>query len=48
MKFFTPDHIDKFGIGEVMRQTLEHLDPKNSQAPIHISFDIDGIDPTIC
>lgn len=32
------------GIGAVMRESLEYLDPKGD-APFHISFDIDGIDP---
>lgn len=29
VKCFTMDHIDKFGIGEVMSQTIQHLDPNN-------------------
>lgn len=40
------DHVDKFGIGEVMRQAIEYLDPKGDN-PFHISFDIDAIDPHI-
>ena len=27
IKSFTMDHIDKYGIGEVMKKTIEHLDP---------------------
>ena len=27
VKCFTMDHVDKFGIGEVMRQSLDYLDP---------------------
>lgn len=27
VKCFTMDHVDKYGIGEVMRQTIDHLDP---------------------
>jgi hypothetical protein len=27
IKCFTPDHIDKFGIGVVMLQAMEYLDP---------------------
>lgn len=38
------DHVDKYGIGEVMRQSIEYLDPQN-QHPFHLSFDVDGIDP---
>lgn len=43
MKAFTPDHIMRYGIGEVMERALEYLDYKNN--PIHVSFDIDGMDP---
>lgn len=40
------DHIDKYGIGQVMNQTINYLDPKN-QHPFHLSFDIDAVDPDI-
>jgi arginase len=33
--------IDRMGIGKVMEETLTHLDGKD----IHLSFDIDAIDP---
>jgi len=29
VKCFTMDHIDKYGIGEVMTQTINYLDPNN-------------------
>jgi arginase family enzyme len=29
IKCFTMDHIDQYGIGSVMTQTIEYLDPKN-------------------
>lgn len=29
VRCYTMDHVDKFGIGEVMRQSIEYLDPKN-------------------
>jgi arginase len=29
VKCFTMDHVDKYGIGSVMTQTLDYLDPKN-------------------
>jgi arginase len=38
------DHIDKFGIGNVMTQAIQHLDPKDD-CPFHISFDVDVMDP---
>jgi arginase len=40
------DHIDKYGIGGVMSQTIDYLDPKN-QHPFHLSIDVDGIDPEV-
>lgn len=39
-------HIDKHGIGKVMEMSLEHLAGKK-EIPLHMSFDIDGCDPTI-
>eukprot|EP00919_Chromeraceae_sp_WS-2016_P014353 GHVR01033750.1.p1 GENE.GHVR01033750.1~~GHVR01033750.1.p1 ORF type:complete len:120 (+),score=16.31 GHVR01033750.1:185-544(+) len=44
IKCFTMDHIDKYGIGNVMTMAMEYLDP-NGSSPFHISFDVDGIDP---
>lgn len=38
------DHIDKYGIGNVMTMAMDYLDPKGD-SPFHISFDVDGIDP---
>lgn len=46
VKCFTMDHIDMYGIGDVMKQTLEYLDPENKH-PFHLSFDVDGIDPDV-
>ena len=34
--------IDKYGIGNVMEQTLEHFKDKTN---IHLSYDIDALDP---
>jgi arginase family enzyme len=33
--------VDRLGIGKVMEQTNDYLDGKN----IHLSFDIDALDP---
>lgn len=44
VKCFTMDHIATLGIGEVMKQTVEYLDPEKKH-PFHLSFDVDGIDP---
>ena len=40
-----------YGIGKVMEMAIDYLDPKTSEnhvpAPFHVSFDIDGMDPSI-
>ncbi|XP_050405119.1 arginase, hepatic [Patella vulgata] len=43
---YSMQEIDKMGIKEVMHQALKNLDP-NGTRPIHLSFDVDGLDPTI-
>jgi hypothetical protein len=43
---FTMSHIDRWGIGRVMEMALDHL-LKNGERPIHLSFDIDSVDPII-
>lgn len=35
IKCFTPDHIDSFGIGEVMKQALKYLDPSGKLLSIY-------------
>merc|ERR1740139_1059485 len=42
---FTMQAVDRLGIGEVMRQAIECVDPYHKR-PLHVSFDIDGVDPT--
>jgi len=41
---FTMHSLDQLGIGEVMKQVMEAVNP-NYDRPIHLSFDIDSIDP---
>jgi len=41
IRHFTMKHIDRYGIGAVMDMSIEHL----SGRPIHMSFDIDAVDP---
>lgn len=36
--------VDKFGIGRVMELALAHI---GSARPIHLSFDVDALDPTV-
>lgn len=40
------DHVVDLGIGEVVSQAIDYLDPKGDR-PFHISFDIDAIDPSL-
>jgi arginase len=47
IKAFSMHEVDKFGIGRVMEMALDHIDPKRRR-PIHLSLDIDGIDPSVC
>lgn len=42
---FTMTEIDHFGIGRVMEMALEHLLQNDPARPLHLSYDIDAIDP---
>lgn len=47
---FTMHEIDHYGIGKVMEMALGHLlDEKagNSNRPLHLTYDIDAVDPTL-
>jgi len=43
---FSMHEVDKYGISKVMEMALDHINPDRSK-PIHLSFDVDGIDPGI-
>ena len=45
IKAFTMYDIDRFGIGRVMEMALSHLLDRNPSRPLHISYDIDAVDP---
>jgi len=45
IKCFSMTEVDRYGIGEVMRMAIDHVSPKRDR-PIHLSFDVDGIDPS--
>lgn len=45
IKAFTMYELDKFGIGKVMEMAMDHI-LNRIQRPIHLSFDIDSLDPT--
>jgi len=47
IKIFTMQDIDRYGIGRVMEHVIDQLCPRSSvPRPIHLSFDIDSVDPT--
>jgi len=39
--------IDKHGIGACLKKCLDAINPQNDR-PIHMSFDVDSIDPSVC
>ncbi|KAG0742804.1 hypothetical protein G6F57_002728 [Rhizopus arrhizus] len=43
---FSMHHVDKYGIGKVVEMALDHINP-NRDLPIHLSFDVDALDPTV-
>lgn len=44
IKAFSMYHVDKYGINEVVKMALEVVNP-NGENPIHLSYDVDAIDP---
>jgi len=48
IKAFSLREVDKYGIGAVMDMAFAYLDPEKKGFPIHLSFDIDSIDPFVC
>ncbi|CAB9510735.1 Arginase, non-hepatic 3 [Seminavis robusta] len=45
IKAFTMTDIDRYGIGRVMEMSLGHLLQDNPDRPLHLSYDIDAVDP---
>ncbi|KAL7497150.1 hypothetical protein ACHAWT_005313 [Skeletonema menzelii] len=45
IKAFTMFDIDHLGIGRVMDLAFEHLTKSNPDRPLHLSYDIDAVDP---
>ncbi|KAG1452719.1 hypothetical protein G6F56_007744 [Rhizopus delemar] len=43
---FSMHHVDKYGIGKVVEMVLDHVNP-NRDLPIHLSFDVDALDPSV-
>lgn len=46
IKAFSMHEVDKYGIGKVVEMALDHVNP-NRDLPIHLSFDVDALDPTV-
>ncbi|KAI0093905.1 Ureohydrolase [Irpex rosettiformis] len=46
IKAFSMHEVDKHGIGKVVELALDHVNPKRD-LPIHLSFDVDALDPTV-
>ncbi|XP_072254088.1 arginase, hepatic-like [Pyxicephalus adspersus] len=46
IKSYSMSDVDKLTINKVMEETLEYLVGKKKR-PIHLSFDIDGLDPSV-
>lgn len=46
IKAFSMHEVDKYGIGRVVEMALDHVNP-GRKLPIHLSFDVDALDPTV-
>ncbi|XP_072031873.1 arginase-1-like [Amphiura filiformis] len=46
MKCFDIHQIDKYGIAEIFSRAMEWVNPRGDK-PIHLSFDIDSLDPIV-
>ncbi|KAL4399762.1 Arginase, catabolizes arginine to ornithine and urea [Malassezia pachydermatis] len=49
IKAFSMHHVDKYGIGKVVEMALAHINGNTSRRdrPIHLSFDVDAMDPSV-
>jgi len=47
IKCFTMFDVDRYGIGGVMDRAIEHLLGEDPERPIHLSYDIDAVDPFV-
>jgi len=46
IKAFSMYEVDKYGIGKVVEMALDYVNP-NRDRPIHLSFDVDALDPSV-
>ncbi|XP_043920512.1 arginase-1 [Protopterus annectens] len=44
IKFYSMTEVVKLGIAKVMEETFNYLLPNGEKRPIHLSFDVDGVD----
>ncbi|KAI9203938.1 arginase [Polychytrium aggregatum] len=44
IKAFSMHEVDRYGIGKVVEMALDYL---GRESPIHLSFDVDGLDPSV-
>lgn len=47
IKAYTMHDIDRYDVGTVLDKALEHLLSKDPHHPLHLSYDIDAIDPAL-
>lgn len=48
IKAFSMHEVDRYGIGRVVEMALEHVNKgKEIKRPIHLSFDVDALDPSV-
>jgi len=45
IKAYTMREVDYYGIGKVMDMALQHLLSQDENRPLHLSYDIDAVDP---
>jgi arginase len=46
IKAFSMHEVDRYGIGKVVEMALDAVNP-NRDLPIHLSFDVDALDPSV-
>jgi arginase len=44
IKVFTMSDVDQYGMSRIVQMALDHINPERRR-PIHVSFDIDSLDP---
>lgn len=49
IKAYSMHHVDKYGIGKVVEMALDHVNGGAGKRgrPIHLSFDVDALDPSV-